>query len=151
MREAYSGIVNIFFIAVFLVIVSGILAFIVTYTKAFKMKNIVISTVEQYEGSGCKSDSSSCFARIEERAKNIKFSPSDTLTCPSTITNNYNYTKVGGLYCIGEPVGSVTKNVDGTSKHYNIIVKINFYFPILSKFFGFNVFQVSGDTESIDS
>ncbi len=71
MREAYSGIVNIFFIAVFLVIVSGILAFIVTYTKAFKMKNIVISTVEQYEGSGCKSDSSSCFARIEERAKNI--------------------------------------------------------------------------------
>ena len=145
MKEAYGGILNIFFIAVFLVIVSGILAFIVivTYTKAFKMKNIVISTVEQYEGSGCTSDSSSCFARIEERAKNIKFSPSDTLTCPSTITNNYNYTKVGGLYCIGEP--------DGTSKHYNIIVKINFYFPILSKFFGFNVFQVSGDTESIDS
>lgn len=142
MREAYSGIVNIFFIAVFLVIVSGILAFIVTYTKAFKMKNIVISTVEQYEGSGCTSDSSSCFARIEERAKNIKFSPSDTLTCPS------NYTEVGGLYCIVEPDA---KNVDGTSKHYNIIVKINFYFPILSKFFGFNVFQVSGDTESIDS
>lgn len=145
MKEAYGGILNIFFIAVFLVIVSGILAFIVTYTKAFKMKNIVISTVEQYEGSGCTSDSSSCFARIEERAKNIKFSPSDTLTCPS------NYTEVGGLYCIGKPVGSVTKNVDGTSKHYNIIVKINFYFPILSKFFGFNVFQVSGDTESIDS
>jgi len=148
MKEAYGGILNIFFIAVFLVIVSGILAFIVTYTKAFKMKNIVISTVEQYEGSGCTSDSSSCFARIEERAKNIKFSPSDTLTCPSTITNNYNYTKVGGLYCIGEPVA---KNVDGTSKHYNIIVKINFYFPFLSKFLGFIVFQVSGDTESIDS
>lgn len=148
MREAYSGIVNIFFIAVFLVIVSGILAFIVTYTKAFKMKNIVISTVEQYEGSGCTSDSSSCFARIKERAKNIRFSPSDNLKCPSSITNNYSYTNVGGLYCIGVPVA---KNVDGTSKHYNIIVKINFYFPIFSQFLGFNVFQVSGNTASIDS
>ena len=47
MREAYSGIVNIFFIAVFLVIVSGILAFIVTYTKAFKMKKVILHLVLQ--------------------------------------------------------------------------------------------------------
>ena len=50
MRDAFGGLTSIVIIVVFLVIVSGYLAFNVTYTKAFKVKNKVISVLEQYEG-----------------------------------------------------------------------------------------------------
>ena len=49
MRDAIGGVVNVAFIAVFLVIVSGYLAFSVSYNKAFKVKNKIISILEQYE------------------------------------------------------------------------------------------------------
>ena len=43
MRDALGGIVNITIIVVFLVIVSGYLAFNVNYTKAFRVKNKIIT------------------------------------------------------------------------------------------------------------
>ena len=52
MRDAYGGIMNIVLLVTFFLIVEGVLGLIVGYTKAFKMKNIVISTVEEYEASG---------------------------------------------------------------------------------------------------
>ena len=42
MRDAFGGIVNIAIIVVFMTIVSGYLAFNVSYTKAFKVKNYFI-------------------------------------------------------------------------------------------------------------
>ena len=74
MRDAFGGIVNIVLVAIFLVIISGILGLVVNYTKAFRMKNTVISTIEQYEGAqGCFGNSSAtgCQERIEERAKKL--------------------------------------------------------------------------------
>ena len=50
MRDALGGLVNIVIIVVFLVIVSGYLAFNVNYTKAFRVKNKIISTIENNEG-----------------------------------------------------------------------------------------------------
>ena len=50
MRDAVGGIVNISLIATFIAIISGYLAFNVSYTKAFRMKNRVITTIEQYDG-----------------------------------------------------------------------------------------------------
>ena len=42
MRDAFGGIANMVVIIVFLVIVSGYLAFNVNYTKAFRVKNKII-------------------------------------------------------------------------------------------------------------
>ena len=74
MRDAFGGIVNIVLVAIFLVIVSGILGLVVNYTKAFRMKNAVISTIEQYEGAD------SCFT---ENGNNFKLSRNSTTYCPS--------------------------------------------------------------------
>ena len=52
MRDAYGGVVSISIVVVFLVLVSGYLAFNVNYTKAFRLKNKVISVLEEYEGAG---------------------------------------------------------------------------------------------------
>ena len=66
MKDAFGGIVNIVLVAIFLVIISGILGLVVNYTKAFRMKNVVISTIEQYEGaSGCFGKSSAHGAMVE--------------------------------------------------------------------------------------
>ena len=46
MRDAIGGVVNITIIVTFLVIVSGYLAFNVNYTKAFRVKNKIITTIE---------------------------------------------------------------------------------------------------------
>ena len=53
MRDGFGGILNIVFIVIFLLIVEGVLGLVVNYTKAFKMKNNVISMIEQYEAAGC--------------------------------------------------------------------------------------------------
>ena len=45
MRDAIGGVVNITIIVTFLVIVSGYLAFNVNYTKAFRVKNKIITNV----------------------------------------------------------------------------------------------------------
>ena len=49
MRDAFGGIVNLSMIVIFLVLVCGYLAFNVNYTKAFRVKNYIITTMEQYE------------------------------------------------------------------------------------------------------
>ena len=58
MKEAFGGIINIVFVSVFLLIIIGTLGLVVSYTKAFKAKNIIISTIEQYDGYGCMNRSS---------------------------------------------------------------------------------------------
>ena len=43
MRDAFGGLLNMVIIVVFLVLVSGYLAFNVNYTKAFRVKNKIIT------------------------------------------------------------------------------------------------------------
>ena len=50
MRDAFGGAVNVLFIAIFIAIVNGYLAFTANYNKAFRIKNRIISLIEQNEG-----------------------------------------------------------------------------------------------------
>lgn len=150
MKDAFGGILNLFLIAIFLIIVFGIMAFIVSYTKAFKMKNVVISAIEQYEGYGCFDTGQSmtaCRRKIEDGAKSINYSPT-TLSCP----NGYN--KVDGLFCAstGELSSNAGKDWYLSSKptSYRIVTQVDLQFPIINKIMGLHFFQVAGDTRVID-
>ena len=70
MRDAFGGVANLVIIVVFLVLVSGYLAFNVNYTKAFRVKNKIISTYEQYNGN-CSNNSSPCMAQIMKYMNSI--------------------------------------------------------------------------------
>ena len=50
MRDALGGAVNIYIIVVFIVFALGYAAFNVNYTKAFRMKDKIISVYEKYDG-----------------------------------------------------------------------------------------------------
>ena len=136
MQDAYGGIMNLVLLAIFLLLVSGILGLTVSYTKAFKMKNIVISNIERYEDAKCTVKDSACNNKIIEQAKGIAYSPSTAINCHGMDTDGNN------LYCY-----SVETKENGIV--YTIITQVDVGFPIIDKVAGFRFFQVSGKTRLI--
>ncbi len=147
MKDAFGGIMNIFFIAVFLVIVEGILGLVVNYSKAFRMKNIVISSIERYEGHGCFSDQAvgdtDCRNLIKEGAKSIGYHPVN-ISCPGAVGGEQKYELSDSIFCY--------RREDSPSKNnyvYNIITQVDINIPIINKIMGMSFFQVHGDTRVI--
>lgn len=143
MKDAFGGIINIVFISIFLVIVIGVLGLVVSYTKAFRMKNAIISVIEEYEGSGCYPEisggtkDSACRKKIKEKAKNLKYNPV-ALKCSGT-----NVYKVEGVYCY-----SMEKK-SGDTAVFRVMTQVDIGFPIIEDIMGFRFFQVTGDTKII--
>ena len=141
MRDAIGGLVNLVIIVVFMVILSGYLAFNVNYTKAFKVKNKIISTYEEYEGN-CYNESSACVQEILAYMKSVGF---DRKNMPTNLASK-GYTCSNG-YCY---LRQESKNEISGTVHYKIVTQITLDIPIINKVMrGLNVFQVSGSTSSI--
>lgn len=150
MQEAFGGILNLVLIALFLVIVEGILAFTVSYTKAFKMKNIVISAIEEYEGSHCIPESSSdnpnsaCRQKIREGAERIGYSPTTRISCPNK-SDGY----VGDWYVVDDRF-CAKESISQSGDHiYRIVTQVDINIPIINRIMGLSFFQVSGDTRVV--
>lgn len=139
MKDAFGGVLNIIIIAVFLVIVEGILGLVVNYSKAFRMKNAVISAIERYEGLGCFSTADTdCKDLIQRKAKSIGYAPPGTLNCPQ------DYKMIDSLYCC--------KSTDSVSKNnyiYSVVTQVDINIPIINKIMGLSFFQVHGDTRVV--
>lgn len=144
MQDAFGGIMNLILITIFLVIVSGVLGFSVNYTKAFKMKNIVISAIEEYEDSGCFKEGTECWKKIDREAKNIGYSPSN-LNC-SGDGEYSDFTSYGGLFCATRVE---TNSSEKDTVAYRIITQVDIDIPIIRDIMGFSIFQVKGDTRVI--
>ncbi len=156
MRDAFGGIVNLTIIVVFLVIVSGYLAYNVNYTKAFKVKNKIISYFEQY-GNTCSNTTSDCSQKINKFMKEIGYntdgsfmqlnakSIGDGTPCTWTCNSKLNF-------CYAQYL--VAKNTDvtggkGKSKvYYKVATRINMNIPIIDRIVP-SFFTVSGDTKQI--
>lgn len=150
MRDAFGGIVNLVIIVVFLVIVSGYLAFNVNYTKAFRVKNKIISTLEEYEGT-CASGSA-CDTKILNYMKAVGYSTSSpNLTGEKCIESSSVVWQCTGIgYCVCEvPVSDV--NIDTKEKvYYKVVTQVNVEIPIINRIMpNLRVFSVGGDTKPI--
>ena len=71
MNEGIGSTTILVVIAVFIAIVSAYLAYNVNYTKAFRMKNKIVSLYEEYNGQ-CFND---CQAKIRDYARDIGYNP----------------------------------------------------------------------------
>ena len=139
MQEAFGGLLNVFLLALFLTIVSGVLAVSVNYIKAFRMKNYVISSIEKYEATSClKNQQSACSNEIVSSANKLGYSGSG-LTCPHGYSPDFN-----GLYCFKSKFHSKG------SYSYSVITQVDFNFPVINKILSFDFFQVHGDTRVIE-
>ncbi len=142
MKDAFGGILNLVLIVVFLLLVEGILGLVVNYSKAFRMKNIVISAIERYESYGCFSDKTSgasdCRSRIDSGAKSIGYFPNNNLNCSTGFTQSDNY------FCYRKSDSS-----SGNHYVYTVVTQVDINIPIINKILGLDFFQVHGDTRVI--
>lgn len=146
MQEAFGGILNIVLVVVFLLIVEGVLGFTVSYTKAFKMKNSVISAIEEYESSGCFDNNSACHDRILSSAKKYGYSPT-RLSCPRGFSLAYSS---GESFFCYRPNNTDSDSYSNRGKSYHIITQVDIKIPVINNIMGFSLFQVSGDTRVVE-
>ena len=143
MRDAFGGLMNMVIIVVFLVLVSGYLAFNVNYTKAFRVKNKIITTIEQYEGA-CEpgNPSNKCNQVIKDYMQSVGYNAS------SLQINDY---ECNDSYCIKRIEAETDAgNVDLKKKvYYKVTTAIVIDIPIINKIMPqLSIFQVSGTTKA---
>ena len=159
MRDAIGGVFVIEFIIVFLLIVNSYLAFSVNYTKAFRVKNRVISIIENYEGltDGELGSKRAIEKMMIENHYSINSAYTDrceTLDGAKTYIKSPN--NVGG-FCFyitatsESGQGLASETYKGTV--YSVAVFVNIDLPVLNKLFPYfsNVFAIKGETKTIYS
>ena len=140
MRDSIGGIFNITFIAVFMLVVSGYLAFSVSYNKAYKVKNKIISTLEQYEGYNNKSK-----AVIDKYMNDLGYNAGEV---SSKLKSNYDCCSNRG-YCVKWVIDD-SSNSGLPKGYYKVVTTVNIDVPIFNKFLPFmTFFQTTGDTMTI--
>lgn len=166
MRDAFGGVVNLAVIVVFLVIVSGYLAYNVNYTKAFKVKNRIISYFEQY-GRQCEKADTDCNKKIKKYMQDIGYSTDSSFTSKDgekatndgtatgeTGTGVWNCnTNVGYCWARFNAESNSTDVHDMVKKgykkvYYKVATRINMDIPIINRIMP-NIFEVTGATKQI--
>ena len=153
MRDAFGGVANLAIIVVFLTLVSGYLAFNVNYTKAFIVKNKIISTIEQYEGQ-CKVDpTNACHLEIQSYMNSLGYN-APNLALNDTENGAPWDCGDGAGYCIKKiPMNSIQVGSTQDTKdraYFKVVTQINIDIPIINKILpGLKIFQISGDTKPI--
>lgn len=142
MRDAIGGSVTIVIITVFIVVVLAYLAFNVNYTKAFRMKNKIISLYDEYNGD-CGVE---CENKIFDYARNIGYKSGN-----SSCANGWN--SHSGYYCSKKENVSNSGGVSdlGEKYYYKIATQINIEIPIIQNVFRYQYFWITGDTKTFTS
>jgi hypothetical protein len=159
MRDSLGGTVSLVIIMVFIVIALGYMAFNVNYTKAFRMKDKIISLYEDYQGN-CGGD---CQDAISDYSRTLGYDSSG-LVC-SNVGDGYQQGK-NGLYCYKETCSStITSSTDGSNSfidgngvildrknkcYYRVVTRINLQIPIIENVFDFRFFYIFGDTKPFE-
>ncbi len=163
MNEAVGGAVNVALIAIFMVLISGYMAFNVSYVKAFKVKNRIIDLVEQYEGDCDPNQVSECTNKIHNYMDEIGYhnaTGGQASFCSETAkmsngVSDETCCNPGRGYCIGEVRISTVKKtgskVEGETKsYYRVLTQVSIDIPIINKLMeNMRVFEVTGETKTI--
>lgn len=155
MNEGVGSTTIIVIIVVFIAIVSAYLAFNVNYTKAFRMKNKIVSLYEENNGV-CGTE---CKSKIIEYAKDIGYNPYNSLRCddqdikPAGVVTETGR-EVSGLYCeykikVQKSSSSDDVFLDSNDEYYyRILTRIDIQIPIIQNIFSLRILNVTGDTKA---
>ena len=139
------------FLAVFITVISGYLAFTISYSKAFKVKNKIISTLEQYQHYNDESE-----RIIKQYINDIGYNTKNAVNnvnagLPSGWDKGKDCNMDDG-YCV-----KWTQDTEGSSAgipkgYYSVITFVNVDIPIFNKFLPYlSFFQTQGDTMTINA
>ncbi len=143
MKDAIGGIFNLSLLMVVILLVSGFISLAINYTKAYRVKNNVLSYLEKYEGNTGNTD---MLDKTYDYIKSIGYVATNTAvtsaenegyTCP-----NYNGKKLGWCYRDGEIVNEKFT--------IDIVVFVNINIPLVKQIFSnFKFFWMPGTTNWI--
>lgn len=158
MRDAFGGLLNIVIIVVFMTLVSGYLAFNVSYAKAFKVKNKIISSYENYNGN-CDflNPTNTCYNAVNEYEQSIGYQANINLSkdaiCSKAATAGYDDCDCNQAlgFCWLEARKEVKDGITTVKyKSFRIVTQVYIDLPIINRLLpNLSIFQVTGDTKDI--
>lgn len=143
MKDALGGYFNLTLLMVFILLVSGFISLAINYTKAYRVKNNVLTYLEKYEGNTSNDEmlekTYSYSKSVGYAANNMSISAAENkgYICPS-----YNGNNIGWCYKEG--------NIVDEKFTIDIVVFVNINIPIVNQAFSnFDFFWMTGTTSSI--
>lgn len=140
MRESIGNTFVFNIVIIFVAIIIALLVGSLSYSKAFKVKNRIVSVIEKHEtyDSGARNEIETALASIGYRVN-----PGGTQNCPerggataiNAINSNYRY-------CIYE----YDTGTSGKGRYYGVITYMHFDIPIIGQFIEFPIY---GETKII--
>lgn len=128
MRDAFGGAFLVKLLLIFLSIYIAFMAIALNYAKAFRVKNQIITYIEQYEGYNNKSQEK-IETYLQEKSYYVNLSKADHPNC-----SNYGY-------CVSEIASNDTK---GTYYLVETFITVNF------PFFNLNfTIPIQGETRAV--
>lgn len=131
MRESIGGAVMLKVVMLFIIIINSYLALSVNYSKAFKVKNRIISLIEQYESYDLAEK------KIYEYLNETNYKVYDA-SCPSGYVSD----PLGYGFCYAR-IQDTTKGY-----YYKVVTYINIELAILNMIFQ-EPFKITGETKMI--
>lgn len=169
MREAIGSSLLLNIVLVIVGIISAFLIGSIGYSKAFKVKNRIISIIEKYDGV-CNFQDDDCYKEIENELNNMGYSSNIRKSCPDlsnikTAAGTYGIISVENLYpaindnsghkfCVYKfkqcyvSLNSASNYVckdSNVNYYFKVITFTHFDIPLISDFIEF---EVSGETKS---
>lgn len=136
MSEGVGGSVIIMIVAIFLLVVSGYLAFSVTYNKAFRVKNKIISVLEQEQGYN-----DDAIKKIETALKEVGYHASK----PQGYDSCYECSDAG--YCIK---WNKTGSNELQSGYFDVVTSVTVDIPIINRIMPYmKILNITGSTITI--
>lgn len=159
MRDAIGGALTIQIIVIFLVIINGYLAFNVNYTKAFRVKNEIISLIEKNEGlmyeeyEGSTLTGYGAVYQIKQFLNQVGYN-GESLANASNCTDGYR--PMSGGYCLKRTTvdenNLINPNETYRGSYYSVITFVKIDIPVLDLLFENGMaFKVRGETRLIYS
>ncbi len=147
MKEAIGGVFTIQIILFFIILVNGYLAFSVNYTKAFRVKNEILSLIEQHEGltEDAKTSIHNYLNRVNYRIPDSYF---------RVLQRDGYYCETGEGYCVKVFAALADSGINQTYKgsYYSVVTFVNVDIPIINKILPLTgILQVKGETKMIYS
>lgn len=147
MRDAVGGTVTIVIIVFFIVFALGYLALNVNYTKAFRMRDRIISMYDDFEGN-C---GSVCEDAITSYARKVGYSTNNSLVCypdDDEVYENKSY-----LYCVApiyncDQCQASVRGDNVVKVYYKIQTNIHFQIPVVSNILKFRFLNLYGTTRT---
>lgn len=148
MKEAFGGVFSLEFIIVFLLLLMGILAFSVNYTKAFRVKNEIRSIIQKNEGL-----TKSATDDIENYMDTVNYTQSEGFNqwCKA---NELEVCRTGkGSFCYSVHTSDKygTRDGENIAAYYTIYTFVDINIPVLNNLLPFTagIFSVTGETSLI--